>query len=181
MNAIPVQDSKGNVTGVSNLDGDDLISALISQAGHNKSFVKPTMQESAELSRWLRENYSTGVSNRRLARVKNQASKLREHTKVLQNYKNRNILPNINLSNVKKIPLLGGGLLGLLASAPMMVEGGRNLMDYLLGLNDTEIWKNPDRYGYGESHDPYMDPNHPAYDLQVPIEDMVKSIPYSRK
>ena len=69
---------------------------------------------------------------------------------------------------IKRHPLISKGgtpgfgtlsaLAYLLAGARPMVEGGRNLMDELLGLNETEVWHNPDKYGTGESYDPYMDP-----------------------
>ena len=32
-----------------------------------------------------------------------------------------------------------------------------NVLQDMLGLNETEVWRNPDRYGSGESYDPYMD------------------------
>ena len=70
----------------------------------------------------------------------------------------------------------GIGIIGALLAAKPEIE---NILQDMLGLNETEVWRNPDRYGSGESYDPYMDPNNPIYDLQVPIEDMVKPIPFN--
>jgi hypothetical protein len=70
----------------------------------------------------------------------------------------------------------GMGIIGALLAAKPEIE---NILQDMLGLNETEVWRNPDRYGSGESYDPYMDPNNPIYDLQVPIEDMVKPIPFN--
>ena len=68
-----------------------------------------------------------------------------------------------------------GIITALLAAKPEL----ENVLQDMLGLNETEVWRNPDRYGSGESYDPYMDPNNPIYDLQVPIEDMIKPIPFN--
>ena len=70
----------------------------------------------------------------------------------------------------------GMGIITALLAAKPEIE---NVLQDMLGLNETEVWRNPDRYGSGESYDPYMDPNNPIYDLQVPIEDMIKPIPFN--
>ena len=73
---------------------------------------------------------------------------------MLQNY------PKSGLKNLKfgaaSNPI--GALISLIASAPALSYGGQKIASNLLGLNKTEVWHNPDKYGTGESYDPYMDP-----------------------
>jgi hypothetical protein len=172
MNAIPVKDSKGNVTGVSDSNGNNILNALL-----GKMLVQAPKTGSKnvaydELTRWLKQNYPNSKSNPATGIKNINLGKLNEYTKMLQNY------PKSGLKNLKfgaaSNPI--GALISLIASAPALSYGGQKIASNLLGLNETEVWRNPDRYGSGESYDPYMDPNNPMYDLQTPIKDMIKPI-----